>query len=603
MPILRSDDFLITTSVGKSSRKFIWHGDKPHDLDLPLGWVLEKHEDQLRIRNAALGSPSEQIENSTEFPIPKPGQVASLKLPAPSDSKHARAVDVRIKHMVPMDPVYILRHTLAPRYAGNVPKQLMQFYGERYYLARYRPVPDHRTVTLNGQDIFLYSKGAGGCEVRSLIHGVRIKTANQDVNLVPNTPIVMKEELFFSATLNFGVHWWRFRMVPTPDSAPPIETEETEEDVREELRFHQSAFVFILASTLAFFFAAKNLKEVSEPKIVASVEIKAPKLIPPTKEELKPPPPPPPPPKPEPPKVVEAKPEPPKVVEAKPEPPKPKHKAPVKKTVAKKKVKIPNVAKVQAPPPPPAPAPPAPKVVEKPPTPEPPSAAALAAAQKAKESEAMKQQLAKSLGFISTSSKREATEPASYDKKEGRFTDTPTVGGDVSKTTSLDKVIKDAPGDGNIRTGSSRTVASNVNFGGKAGKGLNDVQGKVSLSEIYDSSGKIGGGLETSSLSVSGPGQVADGDIEKALEKYVKRFQFCYEKALLSDPGLGGKVVMKWTVQANGKAQHPAVLSSQLNNKDLHNCISGVLKEIPFPRPKGGTVDVKKTFAFSSSSL
>ena len=215
----------------------------------------------------------------------------------------------------------------------------------------------------------------------------------------------------------------------------------------------------------------------------------------------------------------------------------------------------------------------------------------------------MKQQMVKSLGFLSTSSKRASKDPAKYEQKEGRFTDTPTVGGDVSKSTSLDKIVKDAPGDGSIHTNSSRTVSSSVDFGPRKGKGLNDVQGKVSLGELYASGGKLGESIGGNGLSISGPGQISDGEIEKALAKYLQRFQFCYEKALLSDSSLGGKIVVQWTISTSGSGQSPKVLSSQMNNKDLHGCISKVIKEIPFPKPKGGTVQVKKTFAFSSSSL
>jgi hypothetical protein len=490
--------------------------------------------------------------------------------------------------MKPLDPVYLMRHAMAPQYPNQVPKQLMLFYGERYYLVRYRPVP--KSYLVDG--IFQFTKTATGYEVTASVQGVRLKTATQRLNLPMAHKAEMTEQAFFSATFIYGVHWWRFRMVPTPDSTPPVETEETEEEVREEVRFQQSALAFLLIFTITLFSMYKKaLSEKPAPKIIAAVEIKAPKVIPPTKEELKPKPPPPPPP--EPPKeVVEVKPE--------PEPPKPE---PKPKKVAKKKAKEPKIAKMKPPKEPPASAPEPPPAPVKTAKAEPPANTGNAAAEKAKETAAMKQQLMKSLGFISTSSKRVAKDPSTYEQKEGRFTDTPVLGGDVSKSNSLDKVMKDAPGDGNIRTNSARTVASSVNFAGRKSKGLNDVQGKVSLGELYAGGAKLGDSLGGNGLSVSGLGAVSEGEIEKILQKYVQRFQFCYEKALLSDSSLGGKVVVQWTISTAGKGQDPKVVSSQMNNNDLHNCIGKVLKEIPFPKPKGGTVQVKKTFAFSSSTL
>jgi hypothetical protein len=614
MGILRSEDFLITTWVGEVSRKIIWNGDETQDLDYPMGWVIERHGDKkLRIRDASLAPLSAQLADAVEFDVPDEGGRQLVELPAPKAKGPHRALDVEVMHMKQPDPVYLMRHVLAPRYPGQTPKQLMQFYGERYYLVRYRPVPSTRVVDDGQQPIFKYTRIPTGYEITALAHGLRIKNASDKINIPLRARAELTEQAFFSSTIIYGVHWWRYRMVPTPDSSPPIETEETEDDIREDNRFTYSALVFLAAFTVALYTMwNKSLHEKPEPKIIANVEIKAPKIIPPTKEELKPKPPPPPPPPepepvkpPEPPKVVEVKPEPPKVEPPKPEPPKPKP----PKVAKKKPPKVPKVAKVKPPPPPPkepppkTPEPPPPPVkVAKPPE-QPPSNAGNVAAQKAKEAEAMKQQLAKSLGFLSTSSKRAAKDPTKYEQKEGRFTETPTLGGDVSKSTSLDKVIKDAPGDGNIRTNSSRTVSSTVDFGPKKGKGLNDVQGKVSLGEIYQQSGNLGDSMGGASLSVSGLGAVSEGEIEKALQKYVQRFQFCYEKALLSDSSLGGKIVMQWTIGTTGKGKSPKVLSSQMNNKDLHNCISKVLTEIPFPKPKGGTVEVKKTFAFSSSSL
>jgi outer membrane biosynthesis protein TonB len=590
MGIIKSEDYLITTWVGETSRKFFWHGEEAQDLDLPLTWVLEKKGDKLYIRNSGLPTAGEQIADQLEFDAPQPGKKILVELPSLRKGGLNRPLDVEILRMKPLDPVFILRHQMAPNYTGRGPKQLMQFYGERYYLVRYRPVPPQRTIG----DLFEYAKTPTGYSVLAKTHGIRIKTAAENITLPRAHRADLTEQAFFSATIIHGVHWWRFRMVPTPDSLPPLETEDTEDDVREELRFKQSALAFLIGLMLTLgMMYSKARNEKPAPKIIAQTEIKVPKIIPPTKEELKPPPPPPPEPKkPEPPKVVELKPE--KKEEPKPEP---------KQKVAKKTPKPKKAEKVAKAKPAKSPEPPPPMPVAKVVTPEPPSAAEQAAAQKAEETAAMKQQLMKKLGFLGTSSKRAKVDPKDYEQKEGRFTDTPTVGGDVSKTTALDKIVKDAPGGGTIKTNSSRTVSSAVDFGKQKGKGLNDVQGKVSLGELHSAGAGLGDALGGSGLSISGTGQVTEPEIEKALAKYLQRFQFCYEKALLSDASLGGKVTVQWTIETSGKAKSPKVVSSQLNNADLHTCIGNVLKEIPFPKPKGGTVIVKKTFAFSSSSI
>ncbi len=623
----RPQDFLITTSTGGASRRILWHGVDETEIDLPGGWVIERTAPhRVGFRNK-MDAREVQLGENIDFEIPEYGKPHNVELPDPR--RAGRNLRVSVIPMQPLNPVYMMRHMVAPHYPAGTPKQLMQFYGQRYSMVRFTPVPSQKTIRLEGVDVFNYGRSQNGFVVRSHVDGLRIKTATEKVSLRKGDSAELREEDFFSAALILGSHWWRFRCVPTPDSLPAIETEESEDEIREAQRVKQSAtyFYVLFALTLLVMFMQPQ-PEMPKPKMLADVQLKRPVILPPIKPIVE---------KPKP-KPIEKKPEPPKIVEAKPTPPvelpKPKTAPPKKvvkldkpkpKAVAKKEKKPEpkKIAKRPTPPkpaakkiadvkpipkpPPPTPAPPAPPEPVKPPEPDPKvlaaQAAAQAAAKKAAEQAAIKQQLVQKLKFLSTSSKRTAIEPTAYDdQKEGRFTNTPTVGGEVSSTNNaLDKIVKDAPGDGRISTKSSRTVSSAVNFGSKKGKGLNEVQGKVSLGEIYNS-----GKMQMSgdpSLSLSGPGEMSESEIEKALAKYLQRFQFCYEKALLSDSSIGGNLTMQWTISTSGSGGGTKVVSSQMNNKDLHNCVSKVLKEIPFPHPKGGVVVVKKTFSFSSSTL
>ena len=210
----------------------------------------------------------------------------------------------------------------------------------------------------------------------------------------------------------------------------------------------------------------------------------------------------------------------------------------------------------------------------------------------------------KSLNFLSTSKNRPTIDASSYESKEGKFSETGKSGTSLtaSKSNVLDKMVKGTPGDGAISTKSGRTIASKVSFG--KNKGLNDVQGKVSLSELSSKDGNPGGALGGGKgLEMSGPGSLTESQIEKALSKFLSRFQYCYEKALLSDSSLGGNLVVQWNVTEAGRAGSSRVVKSQLNNGDLHACVLKVLGEVPFPKPKGGEVVVKKTFSFSSASM
>ncbi|OFZ16213.1 MAG: hypothetical protein A2Z20_00205 [Bdellovibrionales bacterium RBG_16_40_8] len=129
------------------------------------------------------------------------------------------------------------------------------------------------------------------------------------------------------------------------------------------------------------------------------------------------------------------------------------------------------------------------------------------------------------------------------------------------------------------------------------------MQGRVSLNDLASAGSRgesLGGG---SGIELSGPGEISESAIEKALSKFLSRFQYCYEKALLSDAGLSGNIVIQWDITTSGSAKNSRVVKSQLDSKQLQGCITGVLSEVPFPKPKGGSVTVKKTFSFTSSSI
>ncbi len=580
----RPDEYLITTSIGKVSRKFVWNSEEASDLDLPGGWTIEKAGDQLRIRDFS------DRESQDFFAINSliEGERQKINLPSAKAKNGKRPLAVELVKLKAPRPVYTALpapnalHTPAPR-------QLCAFYGQRYFLIRYRPVATSFQISIGATPIFHYHKSTRGFVITSDHAGLKVSVGGRKAVIAPGQSVDLPEVDFFRATFITGVHWWRMRMVPTPDAQPPLETDESEEDLREKSRLTYSTVSFLSLFTVSMFailFAAKFAPPA--PKVVhADVVLRQPKIIPPL---------------PEPPKIVEKEPPPPppKVVEKEP-PPKEKEPAPKKlvqkkpqpKKVVQKKEPSKPVAKAE----PRSPRAPVVQKVVKEPPPE-----TSKADQKAAEQQAQQQQLMKSLGFLSTSKSR-PVDTANYDIKKGRFTNSPNVGGMTSKSNVLDNIAKGAAGDGNIKTRSAREVGSNVKFAKNDGKGLNDVQGKVSLRELA-SAGEPGGSLGNGKgMEMSGPGQLSESEIEKALAKFLSRFQYCYEKALLSDSGLSGNLVIQWTISASGSVKDSRVVKSQLNNKELHGCLTKILAEVPFPHPKGGLVQVKKTFSFTSSSI
>ena len=96
----------------------------------------------------------------------------------------------------------------------------------------------------------------------------------------------------------------------------------------------------------------------------------------------------------------------------------------------------------------------------------------------------------------------------------------------------------------------------------------------------------------------------AQGDLDKAIiRRYIKRnlqkIQYCYEKQLLAKPTLAGTVQAQFFITPNG-----TVASSTGNGVDgeVSSCVADVIRNIEFPKPKGGGgVQVNYPFTFHSS--
>ena len=159
---------------------------------------------------------------------------------------------------------------------------------------------------------------------------------------------------------------------------------------------------------------------------------------------------------------------------------------------------------------------------------------------------------------------------------------------------------------GPINTTGSRSIAtgpvvSDGEINGVAnGKSLNYVQGKVSVSGLH-SAGGSGSFGPAGSMNVSG--NIDKDAVRRAIEKYMSKIRYCYERALLSKPSLSGSLKMEWKIQPGGRANGVRVVQSGLNDATLHSCVSGVIAIIPFPSPKGGPATVAYPFNFTSSSI
>jgi pSer/pThr/pTyr-binding forkhead associated (FHA) protein len=120
----------------------------------------------------------------------------------------------------------------------------------------------------------------------------------------------------------------------------------------------------------------------------------------------------------------------------------------------------------------------------------------------------------------------------------------------------------------------------------------------------------VGGGRggmrgRTSAVPTVSIGQPsAEGDLDKAIiRRYIKRniqkIQYCYEKQLLAKPTIAGTVQAQFFITPNGTV---AQSNGSGVDPEVASCVAAVIKNIEFPKPKGGGgVQVNYPFIFHAS--
>lgn len=122
--------------------------------------------------------------------------------------------------------------------------------------------------------------------------------------------------------------------------------------------------------------------------------------------------------------------------------------------------------------------------------------------------------------------------------------------------------------------------------GALGGKGDRAVSGKVV-------------GLK-SQLQKKGQGELSKEEIQKVINQHIGEIQYCYEKQLRTQPGLAGRVVLEWGVNAQGRVSVVKVAQSSLQSAEATNCMMSKLKTWKFPQPRGGAVTVVFPFVFNT---
>lgn len=139
-------------------------------------------------------------------------------------------------------------------------------------------------------------------------------------------------------------------------------------------------------------------------------------------------------------------------------------------------------------------------------------------------------------------------------------------------------------------TGSSATGTSGL--GGPIGGGQLGAmnQGSIGTPDL---------GLMHKEADVSG------GLDREVIAKYIQsqkgKILYCYQRQLSANPGLFGKIAIRFEIAANGKVDTSKIVESTLSNQNVENCLLSLMTTWKFPDPKGGVrVLVNYPFVFKS---
>ncbi|MCC7404457.1 MAG: AgmX/PglI C-terminal domain-containing protein [Bdellovibrionales bacterium] len=121
--------------------------------------------------------------------------------------------------------------------------------------------------------------------------------------------------------------------------------------------------------------------------------------------------------------------------------------------------------------------------------------------------------------------------------------------------------------------------------GGQAGYGKLAMTGSAGNSTIpLGTEAIIDGGLDRD-------------EVARVMEANKGQVLFCYEQGLQADPGLNGRVVVRFAIGSDGLVSQAGIANTTLNSTIIENCILQRLKTWQFPIPKGG-MEVKISYPY-----
>jgi TonB family protein len=89
--------------------------------------------------------------------------------------------------------------------------------------------------------------------------------------------------------------------------------------------------------------------------------------------------------------------------------------------------------------------------------------------------------------------------------------------------------------------------------------------------------------------------------IERVVRRHQRGIQYCYERELLNDPALEGRISVNWTIGLDGRVESASITENSMGNRNVESCLLQEVRRMRFDQPDGGMVVVTYPFNFRSA--
>lgn len=153
-----------------------------------------------------------------------------------------------------------------------------------------------------------------------------------------------------------------------------------------------------------------------------------------------------------------------------------------------------------------------------------------------------------------------------------------------NSTSGLIGTLKSKSGKLAASGGMSSVKTKGKGFGTGTGYGVQGVKGSAGSRGV---AGAVIGSPKL--MKVKRSEGLTQKQVMAVVKKKAGKIQQCYERALLTSPGIQGRVEYGWYIRPSGKVKWAKVRNSSVRNADsLNNCVIKVFMSMRFPKAKNG---------------